>query len=77
MLFNSSIYAVWNIAAQKKGSSSGPRKLLLLTAHLDSINHENGDIHILAPGADDNASGSAGVLEIARIVAHTQFENDI
>jgi Zn-dependent M28 family amino/carboxypeptidase len=66
-----------NIAAQKQGSSPAPRKLILLTAHLDSINHENGGIHAAAPGADDNASGSAGVLEIARVLALAHFNNDI
>ncbi len=43
-----------------------PRRLVLIGAHLDSINFSNND---QAPGADDNASGSAGVLELARVFA--------
>lgn len=42
----------------------GPGPLLYVTAHLDSVNHAGGP----APGADDNASGVAGVLEIARVL---------
>ena len=41
-----------------------PRDVVLVTAHLDSINL-TGPAEP-APGADDNASGSAGVLALAR-----------
>jgi Zn-dependent M28 family amino/carboxypeptidase len=54
-----------NIIADKLGSGVGIRGLILVTAHLDSINHEDGALAI-APGADDNGSGSAGLLQIAR-----------
>jgi hypothetical protein len=37
---------------------------VLVVAHLDSINHEDGP-GADAPGADDNASGSAGVIAMA------------
>jgi Zn-dependent M28 family amino/carboxypeptidase len=45
-----------------------------VTAHLDSVNHENPSG--AAPGADDNASGAAGVLEIVRCLAgHDHAQN--
>jgi Peptidase family M28 len=54
-----------NIVADKLGSGVGPRNVVLVTAHLDSINLQGGPAAI-APGADDNGSGSAGLLEMAR-----------
>src|SRR5215212_2758447 len=53
-----------NIIADKQGSGIGTRNVVLVTAHLDSINLHGGSA-ANAPGADDNASGSAGLLEIA------------
>lgn len=53
-----------NVIAEKAGQSSGARGLVVVTAHLDSINRV-GDAEP-APGADDNASSAAGLLEIAR-----------
>jgi hypothetical protein len=52
-----------NIIAEKPGS--GTRNIVLVTAHLDSINRHGGPA-ASAPGADDNGSGSAGLLEMAR-----------
>jgi hypothetical protein len=46
------------------GTQAGP--LLLLVAHLDSINQAGSEFP--APGADDNASGVAAVLELARLI---------
>jgi Zn-dependent M28 family amino/carboxypeptidase len=54
-----------NVIADKSGGGTGPRDLILVTAHLDSINTRGGAA-ASAPGADDNGSGSAGLLEIAR-----------
>ncbi len=45
-----------------------PREIVALGGHLDSINHEWGRDRNQAPGADDNASGSATLVEIARIL---------
>jgi Zn-dependent M28 family amino/carboxypeptidase len=69
----------WNIVAGQNGSGTAPRKLILLTAHLDSVNLTDNGLGIAAPapGADDNASGSAGVLELARILAGVKFRNDV
>lgn len=56
-----------NVIAHRDGSGSSPRDLVLVTAHLDSINIDDVPAGP-APGADDNGSGSAGVLEIARVL---------
>jgi Zn-dependent M28 family amino/carboxypeptidase len=55
----------WNVIADKRGNATGPHQVVLITAHLDSINNQGGPT-APAPGADDNGSGSAGLLEIAR-----------
>ena len=45
-----------------------------IMAHLDSMNHDN---RSLAPGADDNASGLAVTLEVARVLASYELEHPI
>jgi hypothetical protein len=64
----------YNVIATFKGTGAAPRELVLVTAHLDSINHEGGQT---APGADDNASGVAGVLELATCLASHSFARDL
>lgn len=49
-----------------------PEEIVLVTAHLDSISTSG-----LAPGADDDASGSVGVLTIAEILAPYQFQRTL
>jgi hypothetical protein len=53
-----------NVIARQSGSRADAG-LVLVTAHLDSVNH-GGGAGAPAPGADDDGSGSAGVLEMAR-----------
>ncbi len=54
-----------NVIADKRGNgSAATRKVVIVCAHLDSINLAGASAK--APGADDNGSGSAGLLEIAR-----------
>lgn len=66
-----------NVVAEKPGTApDGERQLVYVTAHLDSIN-EAGGVNAPAPGADDNASGAAGVLEIARVLAATTTRHDL
>jgi hypothetical protein len=71
-----------NIIADKQGVSDGERRLTLVTAHLDSVNHPADpslpdDPTAPAPGADDNASGSAGVIEIARVFKELPLAQDL
>jgi hypothetical protein len=65
-----------NVIARRDGSGSSPRDLVLVTAHLDSINLDDVPAGP-APGADDNGSGSAGVLEIARVLKDQAGVHDL
>jgi hypothetical protein len=65
-----------NLIADRPGTGPEPRDVVLVTAHLDSINLRGGP-SALAPGADDNASGSAGLLSIARALAGTTTRLDL
>jgi hypothetical protein len=65
-----------NVIADKQGNAAGAHEVVLLTAHLDSINLEGGPT-APAPGADDNGSGSAGLLEIARAFSEHRMEHDL
>ncbi len=47
---------------------------VLLVAHLDSTSNQE---TTLAPGADDNASGAAGLLEAASVLRHFQFQRTL
>lgn len=58
-----------NVHAIQAGVTQ-PERQFLLTAHLDSYSTNP---YNLAPGADDNASGSAGVLAAARILSQYRF----
>ncbi len=67
-----------NVAVIKPGVLR-PEKFVLLGAHYDSINLSNpGSVTqpdtTYAPGADDNATGTAVVLEIARLLFITDLD---
>jgi FMN phosphatase YigB (HAD superfamily) len=67
-----------NVIADRPGQRSSGRELVLATAHLDSVNHDaGGGPDVLAPGADDNASGSAGVLQLARSLREHPASEDL
>lgn len=53
------------------------KQLLYLTAHYDSRVADIDDGASLAPGADDNASGVAGLLELARVLGTRQWDATI
>ena len=56
-----------NLIAIQRGATN-PDDVLVIGAHLDSRNAAR-DNTLPSPGAEDNASGSAAVLEIARVLA--------
>lgn len=62
-----------NVIAVKTGTKY-PDEYVVTGGHFDSVNWNDGDE---APGADDNASGVAGVLEIARILSEYEFDRSI
>lgn len=65
-----------NLIAERTGGGPASRGLVIIAAHLDSVNWEDGPGG-QAPGADDNASGGAGVLEIARVFANVPCRHDL
>lgn len=65
-----------NVIAEQPGQGSGPRGVVIVTAHLDSVNSLGGP-QSPAPGADDNGSGSAGVLAIAHALCGHRAEHDL
>lgn len=58
-----------NVIAQQTGRHQ-PERVFLLIAHLDSISQNP---YYSAPGADDNASGSAALMAIADILHQYKF----
>lgn len=56
-----------NVIAEIPGATH-PEKIVVIGGHYDSVNWADGS-SATAPGADDNASGSAGVIEAARVLA--------
>jgi hypothetical protein len=64
-----------NLIADRIGQGLD-RKLVIVGAHLDSVNLAGGP-GADAPGADDNASGSAGVLAIARALGEHPSSHDL
>ena len=65
-----------NVVADLVGGAPADRALVMVVAHLDSVNHADGP-SASAPGADDNASGSAGLLEMARVLAEHGGRHDL
>lgn len=65
-----------NVVAWQLGQGTDNRQLVIVTAHLDSVNHDD-EPSGNAPGADDNASGTTGVLEIAKIFSNQSHQHDL
>jgi photosystem II stability/assembly factor-like uncharacterized protein len=70
----SSITNAWlNVIATKTGNVS-PQQQVIICGHYDDRSQQP---LTLAPGADDNGSGTIGVIEAARIFASKSFEKTI
>lgn len=68
-----------NVVAVQPGVSK-PEEIVICGGHFDSTIYydEDFDVDTLrSPGADDNASGTAGILAIARILSNYKFERTI
>lgn len=63
-----------NLIADRPGEGTD-RNVVLVSAHLDSVNTRGAAA--AAPGADDNASGSAGVLAIGQALADRSRRHDL
>lgn len=65
-----------NVVCTKAGSGN-TGQIIIVCAHYDCIMQNAGDATARAPGADDNASGVAALLEIARIVEDVDLEDTV
>jgi hypothetical protein len=65
-----------NVVCAKQGSGN-TGQLIIVCAHYDCIMQNRTDATARAPGADDNASGVAAMLEIARIVADVDLADNV
>ena len=63
---------VMDVVAIQKGASD-PGRYVVMTAHLDSRVSDTMDAKSDAPGADDDGSGVAAVLETARVLSKYKF----
>ena len=62
-----------NVMATLKGTDPTDDRILIISGHLDSRNTDIMDSVKAAPGANDDASGVAIVMELARILSKKEF----
>ncbi len=65
-----------NVIATRIGEVH-PDRFLILGGHCDAVVYDGGDPTEFAPGADDNGSGTAMAMEIARVLADTPFRQSV
>ncbi len=64
----------WNVLAVKRGVLY-PNRVVVIGGHYDSISIDRAQTaQDVAPGADDNASGVAALLEIARVIRQVNLD---
>jgi hypothetical protein len=62
-----------NVMAVLKGTDTADKRILIITGHLDNMRTNVMDRTGDAPGANDDGSGSAAVIECARIMSMQVF----
>lgn len=69
---------IGNVYAILKGTNSeDAKRIVLVTGHYDSRNSSNENVTDPAPGANDDASGTAVSLECARVLSKLKFPGTI
>ncbi|MDF7798483.1 M20/M25/M40 family metallo-hydrolase [Pontiellaceae bacterium B1224] len=63
-----------NVVAVKRGTTG--KRIHIIGAHYDTVDSAHAQV-TRCPGADDNGSGVAGLLETARIIQNEQFRDTI
>lgn len=66
-----------NVVATLKGNNPNDDRIFLVSAHLDSRAANNNDGEVFAPGANDDASGVAAIMEMVRIMSKKSFSGTI
>jgi Zn-dependent M28 family amino/carboxypeptidase len=62
-----------NVVATLKGTDGNDSRVIIVSGHLDSRNSDVMDSVGRAPGANDDASGVAVVMELARVMSKRKF----
>ncbi|MDQ3292806.1 MAG: M20/M25/M40 family metallo-hydrolase [Bacteroidota bacterium] len=62
-----------NVMATLKGTDPTDNRVFIVSGHIDSRNTDVMDVKGKAPGANDDGSGVAAVVELARIMASRSF----
>ncbi len=73
-VFPTFVHCTWeNVIAEIEGTVN-PDEVIIICGHYDSMSD---DPYHLAPGADDNASGSGGVIAAAEAMADYEYESTV
>ena len=67
---------VVNVVAVIRGTVH-PNRYVIMSGDVDSRNSSGNDIEADAPGANDNASGMAGVIEATRVLSRYSFPSSV
>ncbi|MDP3436536.1 MAG: M28 family metallopeptidase [Bacteroidales bacterium] len=62
-----------NVITTIKGTSADDSRVIALLAHYDNRVDDNSDSTTYAPGANDNGSGVAALMEIARVLSNVRI----
>ncbi len=62
-----------NVVATLKGTDPSDKRVFIITGHLDNMRTSVMDSVGIAPGADDDGSGTAAVIECARVMSKHSF----
>ncbi len=75
---NRIINDVWvvNVVAIQRGTKY-PNRFIIMSGDIDSRVSDPNNFTSDSPGANDNASGMAGTLEVARVLSKYKFENSV
>ena len=65
-----------NIVATLKGTTD-PNRIYVVSGHYDSMCTSPTDAKCDAPGANDDASGTAAVIEMARVMSKKKYDATI
>lgn len=66
-----------DVMAVLPGASTVDHRVVIIEAHLDSRCNDNCDPACFAPGAEDNGSGVALVMELARVMSRYTFDHTL